>query len=162
MCPVDSFSERGNFNKVVDCLLKALDEYTLDNRGDIGAWVREAAMSSLYEIVTECPPELLSSEHVHEIVVGFMQQAVEKIDRTRGLGGRLACQLVHHQPRIPHIRAHEKLLEIFPEDANAVLWLFADHTFPLFCELLACPDYSKRVLLGLSASIGQLTESLVG
>ncbi|KAH8317763.1 hypothetical protein KR074_009400 [Drosophila pseudoananassae] len=158
---LDSFSERGNFNKVIDCLLKALDEYTLDNRGDIGAWVREAAMSSLYEIVTECPPELLSSEHVHNIVVGFMQQAVEKIDRTRGLGGRLACQLVHHQPRIPHIRAHEKLLEIFPEDANTVLWLFADHTFPLFCELLALPDYSKRVLLGLSASIGQLTESLI-
>ncbi|XP_017009809.2 tubulin-specific chaperone D [Drosophila takahashii] len=156
-----SFAEPANFNKVMKCLLKALDEYTLDNRGDIGAWVREAAMSSLYEIVTQCPPALLTSEHVHLIVAGFMQQAVEKIDRTRGLGGRLCCQLIHHEPRIPHIREHAKLLEIFPADADSVLWLFADHTFPLFCELLALPDYSKRVLLGLSASIGQLTESLI-
>jgi len=118
-------------------------------------------MSSLYEIVTQCPPDLLTSELVQHVVVGFMQQAVEKIDRTRGLGGRLCCQLIHHQPRIPHIREHSKLLEIFPADADSVLWLFADHTFPLFCQLLALPDYSKRVLLGLSASIGQLTESLV-
>ncbi|EDX03409.1 tubulin-specific chaperone D [Drosophila simulans] len=158
---IDSFAEPKNFNKVIECLLKALQEYTLDNRGDIGAWVREAAMSSLYEIITTCPPDLLAPEQVHEIVVGFMQQAVEKIDRTRGLGGRLCCQLIHHQPRIPHIREHSKLLEIFPADAESVLWLFADHTFPLFCELLSLPDYSKRVLLGLSASIGQLTESLI-
>ncbi|EDV57417.1 tubulin-specific chaperone D [Drosophila erecta] len=158
---IDSFAETKNFNKVIECLLKALEEYTLDNRGDIGAWVREAAMSSLYEIVTTCPPDLLAQEQVHKIVVGFMQQAVEKIDRTRGLGGRLCCQLIHHQPRIPHIREHSKLLEILPADADSVLWLFADHTFPLFCELLALPDYSKRVLLGLSASIGQLTESLI-
>ncbi|XP_037710279.1 tubulin-specific chaperone D [Drosophila subpulchrella] len=156
-----SFAEPTNFIKVFKCLLKALDEYTLDNRGDIGAWVREAAMLSLYEIVTQCPPDLLTSGLVQQVVVGFMQQAVEKIDRTRGLGGRLCCQLIHHQPRIPHIREHSKLLEIFPADADSVLWLFADHTFPLFCQLLALPDYSKRVLLGLSASIGQLTESLI-
>ncbi|XP_017047479.2 tubulin-specific chaperone D [Drosophila ficusphila] len=158
---IDSFADPRNFNKVIECLLKALDEYTLDNRGDIGAWVREAAMTSLYEIVTQCPREFLTAGHVHKIVSGFMQQAVEKIDRTRGLGGRLCCQLIHHQPSIPHIREHSKLLEIFPADADSVLWLFADHTFPMFCDLLALPDYSKRVLLGLSASIGQLTESLI-
>lgn len=157
-----SFAERRHFNKVMDCMLLALDEYTLDNRGDIGAWVREAAMTALYEILTQCPKELLTAQQVHQTVVRFMQQAVEKIDRTRGLAGRLCCQLIHAQPPIPHIRCHAQLLEIFPSDEKSVLWLFADHTFPLFCELLALPDYSKRVLLGLSASIGQLTESLVG
>ncbi|SPP79297.1 tubulin-specific chaperone D [Drosophila guanche] len=158
---IDTFSEPANFDKVIVCLLRALEEYTLDNRGDIGAWVREAAMQSLYQIITQCPPAMLSPEHVHQIVVGFMQQAVEKIDRTRGLAGRLCCKLIHAEPRIPHIREHEKLLEIFPSDVSSVLWLFADHTFPLFCQLLGLPDYSKRVLLGLTASIGQLTESLI-
>lgn len=157
-----SFAEKRHFNKVMDCLLLALDEYTLDNRGDIGAWVREAAMTALFEILTECPKDLLTAQQVHQTVVRFMQQAVEKIDRTRGLAGRLCCQLIHAQPIIPHIRCHPRLLEIFPSDDKTVLWLFADHTFPLFCELLALADYSKRVLLGLSASIGQLTESLVG
>lgn len=32
-------------SKILNCLLEALNEYTLDNRGDIGAWVREAAMN---------------------------------------------------------------------------------------------------------------------
>ncbi|EDW75811.1 uncharacterized protein Dwil_GK15140 [Drosophila willistoni] len=157
----DSFGNPHNFHKVIQCLLKALDEYTLDNRGDIGAWVREAAMVSLYEIATKCPPDLLSPMHTHQIVVGFMQQAVEKIDRTRGLAGRLCCKLIHSTPAIPYIQEHAKLLEIFPKDEKTILWLFADHTFPLFCELLSFESYSKRVLLGLSASIGQLTESLI-
>lgn len=90
-----------------------------------------------------------------------MQQAVEKIDRTRGLAGRLLCQIVHHDPAIPHIRHHQRLQDALPNETNAVLWLFADHTFPLFCSLLDLPDYSPYLLLGLSASIGQLTESLI-
>lgn len=94
-------------------------------------------------------------------MLDFMQQSVEKIDRTRGLAGRLLCQVIHMEPRVPHIHHHDRLREIFPADANTVLWLFADHTFPLFCSLLELPEYSKRILLGLSASIGQLTESLI-
>ena len=33
--------------QVMDVLLKALDDYAIDNRGDIGSWVREAAMDAL-------------------------------------------------------------------------------------------------------------------
>lgn len=40
-----SLSNAKYFNKIINCYLKAMDEYTLDNRGDIGAWVREAAMN---------------------------------------------------------------------------------------------------------------------
>lgn len=37
-------------DEVFACYLKALLEYTIDDRGDIGAWVREAAMNGkLYE-----------------------------------------------------------------------------------------------------------------
>lgn len=108
-----------------------------------------------------CPKDILEPEQIHQIVVGFMQQAVEKIDRTRGLAGRLLCQMIHLEPPVPYIHRHDKLKEIFPEDVNSVLWLFADHTFPLFCSLLEFPEYSQRILLGLSASIGQLTESLI-
>lgn len=35
-------------NRLYDCYLLALEEYTTDSRGDIGAWVREAAMSGLH------------------------------------------------------------------------------------------------------------------
>ncbi|XP_075153533.1 tubulin folding cofactor D [Haematobia irritans] len=156
-----SFGNMKYLTRVIDCYLNALDEYTMDNRGDIGAWVREAAMSAIFDLLKQCPKDLLQAKHIHNIIVGFMQQAVEKIDRTRGLAGRLLCQIIHSDPIIPYIHRHDKLKEVFPEDATSVLWLFADHTFPLFCSLLEFPEYSSRILLGLSASIGQLTESLI-
>lgn len=92
---------------------------------------------------------------------GFAQQSVEKIDRTRGLAGKMFCSLVNHEPKIPYIQCHDKLLKLFSEDSSKILWLFADHTFPLFCSMLEYPEYSSRILTGLIGSIGQLTESLI-
>lgn len=34
-------------DEVMMCLLKALDDYSVDNRGDVGSWVREVAMDGL-------------------------------------------------------------------------------------------------------------------
>lgn len=88
----------GNSNileKCFDCFLKALQEYTIDNRGDIGAWVREAAMNALFKMVTNCPHHLLNANIVLAILCGFVQQAVEKIDRTRALAGKLFCKIIY-------------------------------------------------------------------
>lgn len=106
-------------DEVFACFSKALLEYTIDDRGDIGAWVREAAMNgeiehkitfflilvdiyifdrsnlALYTLVTTCPVGLLRPESIHETMVGFAQQAVEIIDRTRGLAGSLFWKLVY-------------------------------------------------------------------
>lgn len=150
-----------NLAKIFECLLKALEEYTIDNRGDIGAWVREASMSVLHQLLISCPPERLDSRIVNEVMNGLAQQSVEKIDRTRGTAGKLFHSLVHHNPKLPHIQRHDELMEIFPTDGVQILWLFADHTFPLFCRMLKFPEYSEKILTGLIGSIGQLTESLI-
>lgn len=50
---------------------------------------------------------------------------------------------------------------MFPEDNDHILWLHAAHTFPLFCALLEKHEYTESLLIGLIASVGQLTESLV-
>lgn len=34
-------------NEVIQSLLRALDDYSVDNRGDVGSWVREAAIEGL-------------------------------------------------------------------------------------------------------------------
>lgn len=65
------------------------------------------------------------------------------------------------EPTIPHIKDHEFIKTVFPVDYSNVLWLHAAHTFPLFCCLLELPDYTETLIVGLIASIGQLTESLV-
>lgn len=147
--------------KVFQCLLKALEEYTTDNRGDVGAWVREASMHVLYFLVVNCPSERLDPEIVHRVMTGLAKQSVEKIDRIRAVAGKLFHSLTHHQPPLPHIQRHQEIVEILPSDSTSISWLFADHTFPIFCKLLQFPEYSEEILTGLVGSIGQLTESLI-
>lgn len=38
-------------NKVMNCLFKALDDYSVDNRGDVGSWVRDAAINGIERCV---------------------------------------------------------------------------------------------------------------
>lgn len=82
-------------DKIFGCLLLALNEYTIDNRGDIGAWVREAAMNALYKMTVTLPHDLLDEAKVHAVVSGLLQQSVEKIDRTRALAGKLFCKIIY-------------------------------------------------------------------
>lgn len=65
------------------------------------------------------------------------------------------------EPVIPYIQRHDFLKTVFSVDASSVLWIYADHTFPLFCALLELPEYSQRMIVGLTASVGKLSESLV-
>lgn len=81
-------------DRVFKCLFNALQEYTVDNRGDIGAWVREAAMNALFKLITTIPHNLLDATKVHAVATGLVQQSVEKIDRTRALAGKLFCSLI--------------------------------------------------------------------
>lgn len=86
--------ENSILDRVFQCFFSALQEYTVDNRGDIGAWVREAAMNALFKLITTIPHDLLEPAKVHQVVTGLVQQAVEKIDRTRALAGKLFCNLI--------------------------------------------------------------------
>lgn len=86
--------EQNCLNKIFECFLMALEEYTIDNRGDIGAWVREAAMNALHKFIVTAPHEYLDEAKVLAIVRGLLQQAVEKIDRTRALAGKLFCKII--------------------------------------------------------------------
>lgn len=82
-------------DKIFECYWLALQEYTIDNRGDIGAWVREASMNALYKLIVTVPHEHLNEHKVQAIVGGLLQQAVEKIDRTRALAGKLFCKIIY-------------------------------------------------------------------
>lgn len=70
-------------------------------------------------------------------------------------------EILCSDPPIPYIKHHDFIKTVFPEDYSNILWLYAAHTFPLFCKLLELPEYTERLIIGLIASIGQLTESLV-
>ncbi|XP_013165027.1 PREDICTED: tubulin-specific chaperone D [Papilio xuthus] len=172
--------------EIIDALLACLSEYTIDMRGDIGAWVREASMTGLLSLCRACAveaPQLNSARAVSAAVRGAAQQAVEKIDRTRAHAGRIFTAFIYNDPVINNIPHHEALKRIFPydevelrpggeeaesgehavvsENSNVVLWLFPGHTMPRFVQLLQYPEYRYSVIKGLVVSAGELTESLV-
>ncbi|KAL0832793.1 hypothetical protein ABMA28_000957 [Loxostege sticticalis] len=170
--------------EIVEALLECLAEYTIDMRGDIGAWVREASMTGLLSICRQCAveaPHLNSPQVIRNIMCGVAQQAVEKIDRTRAHAGRIFTSLIYNEPLITNIPQHDALKRIFPseevelktkepedeaeqltsENSNVVLWLFPGHTMPRFVQLLNYEEYRYNVIKGLIVSGGELTESLV-
>ncbi|KAL4707948.1 hypothetical protein ACJJTC_013739, partial [Scirpophaga incertulas] len=171
---------------ILQALLDCLSEYTVDMRGDIGAWVREASMTGLLSICRQCAlesPHLNSPEMIKSVICGIAQQAVEKIDRTRAHAGRIFTALIYNDPLITNIPQHDALKRIFPfeevelkaqskemeeeaepltsENSNVVLWLFPGHTMPRFVQLLNFDEYRYHVMKGLIVSAGELTESLV-
>ncbi|KAL5021963.1 hypothetical protein ScPMuIL_001118 [Solemya velum] len=142
-----------------------MNDYTLDSRGDVGAWTREASMTALSDLaclVVEKDPSIITPEIAKMLICCLVQQACEKIDRTRAHAGRLFEKLLYHQPEIPHIPWKRELLKLFPKsEVKKINWAAPADTFPKFTCLLEFPVYMYHVLLGLTVSVGGLTESLV-
>uniref|UniRef100_A0A3P8ZZD8 Tubulin-specific chaperone D n=1 Tax=Esox lucius TaxID=8010 RepID=A0A3P8ZZD8_ESOLU len=162
----DSVVCEGNVSMIYRALLDCLSDYTLDSRGDVGAWVREAAMTSLMEVtllVVDTAPQLLSPDLVNGMMCSLAQQSAEKIDRYRAHAGSVFLRLLHKDhPPVPHIPHKEELLTIFPpEGAGTLNWKAPSQAFPHITQLLRMPQYQYHTLLGLTVSVGGLTESTV-
>ncbi|XP_068615676.1 tubulin-specific chaperone D-like [Brachionichthys hirsutus] len=155
-----------NIAEVYDTLLCSVNDYTTDSRGDVGAWVREAAMTSLMDVtllVAGSTPEILSPDTVKSMMCRLVQQAGEKIDRFRAHAGNIFLRLLHStQPAIPHIPHREELMSIFPvETVTSLNWKAPSQAFQHITQLLGLPQYQYHTLLGLTVSVGGITESTV-
>lgn len=155
-----------NIRAVYEALLGCMNDYSMDSRGDVGAWVRAAAMSGLMNVtltVVASAPELLSPDIVQHMMCCLAQQAAEKIDRYRAHAGTVFLRLLHGtEPAVPHIPHREELLSIFPlETGHSLNWSAASQAFPHITQLLRLHQYQYHTLLGLTVSVGGLTESTV-
>ncbi|TRY90297.1 hypothetical protein DNTS_012375 [Danionella cerebrum] len=155
-----------NVRPVYEALLGCMNDYSMDSRGDVGGWVRKAAMSSLMDVtllVVAVAPELLSPDLIQRMMCCLAQQAAEKIDSFRAHAGTVFLNLLHStDPSVPHIPHREELLSIFPpEVASSLNWNAASQAFPHITQLLRLPQYQYHTLLGLCVSVGGLTESTV-
>ena len=118
-----------NIVPLYECYLRCLDDYTVDRRGDVGAWVREAAMSGLEELTTLAAREeaanknialvntkeftLLPEICVREMMTRLAQQSVEKIDRTRGHAAKIFTSILFDDNNAKAIPRYDEILEIF-------------------------------------------------
>uniref|UniRef100_A0A452FBZ4 Tubulin-specific chaperone D n=1 Tax=Capra hircus TaxID=9925 RepID=A0A452FBZ4_CAPHI len=164
--PPDEALCRENVSQIYCTLLDCLKDYTTDSRGDVGAWVREAAMTSLMDLTLllgRNQPELIEAPLCQRLMCCLAQQASEKIDRFRAHAARVFLALLHaDSPAIPHVPARPELERLFPRAAVAsVNWGAPSQAFPCMARLLGLPAYRYHVLLGLAVSVGGLTESTV-
>ncbi|NXS30951.1 TBCD protein, partial [Pomatostomus ruficeps] len=157
---------RDNVEEVYATLLAGVTDYTTDSRGDVGGWVREAAMSGLMEVtllLVQNEAELISANSCKQIMCWLAQQSAEKIDKFRAHAGSVFLTLLHFdRPPVPHVPHREELERIFPRSEKETLnWNAASEAFPRITQLLGLPAYQYHVLLGLSVSVGGLTETTV-
>lgn len=135
-------------------------DYAVDKRGDIGSWVREAAIEAIH-LLSARMVELghFSTEtHGHSLVGMLLQQAVEKIDRTRAMAGGVLQRVVQEErfffPCAGEIAAcglREAVLDVRD-------WSSAAASYSVLVQFLQFADYRKHLLLGLVVAVGGLTE----
>uniref|UniRef100_A0A6U5ZYI7 Uncharacterized protein n=1 Tax=Guillardia theta TaxID=55529 RepID=A0A6U5ZYI7_GUITH len=160
----DGDSEIKNTSFLIDTLLKCLGDYCVDNRGDVGSWVREAAMVGLVKVVKLLSGVETNKEHhwsaemCGAVFQGILKQLAEKIDRTRSVAGKALKDLLSQEPSVSYVNHREILDEVIREPVD---WNSAGDAFARVAKLLTCDDYRHAVISGMVISIGGISESLV-
>jgi len=78
-----------------DTLLNGLEDYSLDERGDVGSWVRMACirgLATITELLVLRAREIgleafLPPKKFHEAIGGILRQGVERLDNVRNEAG---------------------------------------------------------------------------
>lgn len=175
--------------RVVGAVLSAFDDYQMDNRGDVGSWVREAAMAAVLPLLrlalppardataagSLSPPQHAAADWIElraalpglcqRVVCALCQQVTEKIDRVRELAATTLADVLREP--LPRVQSHGSLQRLFVHSAepgclapaDAADFLVPSACFPITVRLLSLPAYRRPALRGLSVSAGGMTES---
>ncbi|XP_048132760.1 tubulin-folding cofactor D [Rhodamnia argentea] len=176
--------------EVMMSLFNALDDYSIDNRGDVGSWVREAAMdglerctyilckrdslsSSARPLGVEHLPNLSNDELVENdsrllfdtnlattLVAGLVKQAVEKMDKLREAAATVLQRVLYNREIFVPFIPHREKLEEIIPNKKGLKWGVPTFSYPRFVQLLQVSCYSKPLVSGLVISIGGLQDSL--
>ncbi|KAL6560374.1 hypothetical protein OROGR_003933 [Orobanche gracilis] len=151
-------------NEVMSILFKALDDYSTDNRGDVGSWVRGASMDGLERCTyILCKRDSVNQEKgivfeleksdgssidrtnpyfdaslANELVGGIVKQAVEKMDTLRESAARILQSILYNKTIfVPNIPFREILEQIVPDEA--------DFKWGVSCveSVVNCKNYSR-------------------
>lgn len=91
-------------NILVDTLLGGLDDYTIDERGDVGSWVRMACIQGLTTVsellfgVAESIPDFekyFPPQKYHAVAAGLLKQGLERLDNVRQITGVCFVKLLN-------------------------------------------------------------------
>ena len=122
---------------MLDALLAGLEDYTTDERGDVGSWVRVACVKGLASfavtLITNASTipnfsEYLPSSKYHELLAGILKQGVERLDNVRQQAGDQVIRLLQLPlPQVPgceawRIRGDQLMRKLFLRYASPNIW----------------------------------------
>ena len=127
-----------------------------------------SGLSTLTLSLASKNPKLVPQVCIEAMMPKIGQQALEKIDRTRGHAALIFATLLLTET-VPYIPHRTEVIGYFPskiqklgtENFEAFGWSVESETFPIFSKLLRLPGYAEFALLGLIISVGGVTERLV-
>lgn len=126
-------------------LLAGLEDYSIDQRGDVGSWIRIACVKGLTDVstllLTHAPirsrlAEYLPAEKFHHSVAGILKQGVERLDNVRQHAGEQVLRLLALSAGAPHewrMHGEELMYELFLRYVALLPWPNVDIE-QLFCQ----------------------------
>lgn len=159
-------------------LFIGLDDYTTDERGDVGSRVRIASIQglttvslTLLNLVKSDPAffEYIPADLYQAAIAGILKQGVERLDNVRQQAGESIIRLLKCPPpsdsdpwKFRGEQLFEELLLRDKPDGDAAGshgWQDGAWIFPRAMNFLEIPEYRSSVLAGLLISVGSRTDS---
>ncbi|KAG8991349.1 hypothetical protein FRB94_014621 [Tulasnella sp. JGI-2019a] len=159
-------------NRIFEVFLAGLDDYTTDQRGDVGSWLRMSSIRGAVSVVTlyrqltqdlDSPEAWLPSKLFRDIVAGIFKQAAERLDNVRqvavdGIVGLLQCEPMDGPGRWT-LQGEDAIRHELIELADPLKsWGDGSWTFPKLVHFLVIEEYRQSLLLGFVMSIGSRGE----
>ncbi|KAJ3219334.1 hypothetical protein HK099_004731 [Clydaea vesicula] len=146
------------YDKILQCMIGCLDDYSTDLRGDVGSWVREEGIKGLkYCMVVGNSKHFLLKSKAVEVMALIFRQGCEKIDRVRETAGKALFDLIW----IDYWNFDFEYLRTYFRKDLDINWLNPSEVFPFMTQFLNYSIFQIEILTGIIVSVGGLTESLV-
>ena len=166
LCALHPASSPACEDAALRALLGALEDYSTDNRGDVGSWVREAALAGLARLLPlllllgRAPegPRPAVCQAAEAAAAAMLRQAVERIGRLREAAGRAlqAALPALAAAGVPGVEAIAAVLAAHqrPEAFSSL------EALPALAGLLRLEALRQPLLEGLAFSVGGLDGQL--
>lgn len=139
----------------VEALLAALRDYSVDKRGDVGAWVREEAMRALPVAFGAASrfDNFLTADRCQTVLCALTKQMAEKIDRVRRTAAAAATQIAT-SPTARTLPFADAVVRACEGGGD---WANPSECFGAVTLFLDMPPLRSSALSGLVISVGGLT-----
>ncbi len=146
---------------IIENLLVAVQDYSIDSRGDVGSWVRAEAVAALGVVLRSIRPKI-SIELTTRIVSSILQQCIGKIDNLRVASVQVLYVLLAEFGEEGNFAGLEPLRDaICDAKQHLEVDIGTQHTFHSLVSVLDIQEYRASLFRELCVTAGSGGESTV-